>query len=93
MGFSRQEYWSGLPRPPPRGLSNSGTKHMSPEMAGRFFTIEPPGKPHLEGVEGIKMQSLYRILWALEAERAIFKSLQINITMGCQEAEVSQESY
>ena len=25
------------------------------EMAGRFFTIEPPGKPHLEGVEGIKM--------------------------------------
>ena len=47
MGFSRQEYWSGLPFPPPRILSNPGGKPMSPEslaLAGQFFTTEPPGK-------------------------------------------------
>ena len=33
MGFSRQKYWSGAPLPSP------------PELVGRFFTTEPPGKP------------------------------------------------
>ena len=30
MGFSRQEYWSGLPCPPPRDLPNSGIEPMAP---------------------------------------------------------------
>ena len=41
-GFSRQEYWSGLPCPPPGDLPNPGSEPvslMSPELAGRFFTI------------------------------------------------------
>ena len=41
MGFSRQEYWSGLPFPPPGDLPNPGIKPMtpvSPALAGRFFT-------------------------------------------------------
>jgi len=42
MGFSRQEYWSGLPFPPPPGdLPNPGIKPTSlvaPASAGRFFT-------------------------------------------------------
>ena len=41
MGFSRQEYWSGLSCPPPRDLPNPGIKPiflMSPILAGRFFT-------------------------------------------------------
>ena len=41
MGFSRQEYWSGLPCPPPGDLSDPGIKRgslMSPALAGRFFT-------------------------------------------------------
>ena len=42
-GFYRQEYWSGLPFPPPRNLSNPGIKPASPVLAGRFFTTEPPG--------------------------------------------------
>ena len=44
----RQEYWSGLPCPPPGDLSNPGIEPVSPTSpasAGRFFTIEPPGKP------------------------------------------------
>ena len=40
-GFSRQEYWSGLPCPSPRDFPNLGIELaslMSPELAGRFFT-------------------------------------------------------
>ena len=47
MEFSRQEYWSGLPCSLPGDLSNPGIKSMSPALAGRFFTSEPPGKPHV----------------------------------------------
>ena len=41
MGFSRQEYWSGLPCPPPGDLPDAGIQPvslMSPELAGGFFT-------------------------------------------------------
>ena len=41
MGFSRQEYWSGLPFPPPGDLPNPRIKPASlssPTLAGRFFT-------------------------------------------------------
>ena len=41
IGFSRQEYWSGLPCPHPGDLPNPGVKPMSltsPELAGGFFT-------------------------------------------------------
>ena len=44
MGFSRQEYWSGLPCPPPGDLPKPWTEHMSPVLAGRFF-ITSPRKP------------------------------------------------
>ena len=42
MGFSRQEYWSGFPFPPPGDLPDLGTEPTSltsPALAGRFFTI------------------------------------------------------
>ena len=41
MEFSRQEYWSGLPCPPPGDLPYSGIDHKSltsPALVGRFFT-------------------------------------------------------
>ena len=44
MGFSRQEYWSGLPFPPPGDLLNLGIEPRSsesPALAGGFFTTEP----------------------------------------------------
>ena len=44
MEFSRQEYWSGLPFPPPGDLPNSEIEPESPLLAGGFFTTEPPGK-------------------------------------------------
>jgi len=45
MEFSRQEYWSGLPFPTPEDLPDLGIKPVSPALAGRFFTTEPPGNP------------------------------------------------
>ena len=47
MGFSKQEYWSGLPFPPPGDPPNPGIKpHLLCLLqAGSFFTIVPPGKP------------------------------------------------
>ena len=45
MGFSRQEYWNGLPFPSPGDVPYLGVKPSSPALAGRFFTTEPPGKP------------------------------------------------
>ena len=39
MGFSRQEYWSGLPFPSPGCLTDPGIEPRSPNITGRFFTI------------------------------------------------------
>ena len=43
--FSRQECCSGLPFSPSEGLPDPGIKPVSPALAGRFFTTEPPRKP------------------------------------------------
>ena len=48
MGFSRLEYWSGLPLPSPlEDLPNPIIKPESPALAGRFFTTLLPRKAHL----------------------------------------------
>ena len=45
MGFSRQEYWSGLPFPSPGDLLNPGIELRSPTLQADALTSEPPGKP------------------------------------------------
>ena len=48
MEFSRQEYWSGSPFSTPGDPPDPGIKPtsiVSPALAARFFTTEPPGKP------------------------------------------------
>ena len=45
MGFSRQEYWSGLPFPSPGDLSNPGIEPWSPALQADALSSEPPGKP------------------------------------------------
>ena len=44
MGFSRQEYWSGLPCPPPGNLPNPEIKPRSPALQADSLPSEPPGK-------------------------------------------------
>ena len=46
MGFSRQEYWSGLPFPSPGDLPDPGIEHGSPALEADALTSEPPGKPY-----------------------------------------------
>ena len=46
MGFSRQEYWSGLPFPSPGDLPDSGIEPGSPALQADALTSEPPGKPY-----------------------------------------------
>ena len=44
MGFSRQEYWSGLPCSPPGDLPNPGIEPGSPRLQVDSSPSEPPGK-------------------------------------------------
>ena len=44
MGFSRQEYWSGLPFPTPGNLPHPGIESEASALASKFSIIEPPGK-------------------------------------------------
>ena len=44
MGFSRQEYWSGLPFLSPGDLPNPGIEPGSPSFQADALTSEPPGK-------------------------------------------------
>ena len=47
MGFSRQEDWGGLPRPPPGDLPHPGIEPWSPSLQVDFLPFQLPGKPHL----------------------------------------------
>ena len=48
MGFSRQEYWSGLPFPSPGDLPDPGIEPRSPTLQADALTSEPPGKLELK---------------------------------------------
>ncbi|XP_060982174.1 methionine-R-sulfoxide reductase B2, mitochondrial isoform X2 [Dama dama] len=68
MGFSRQEYWSRLPLPPPWDLPDTGFEPTSPALADGFFTTELPGC-HRQG--GLNNRHL--LLTVLEAEKSKIK--------------------
>jgi len=50
VGFSRQEYWSGLPLPTPGDLPKPGiklTSLVSPALEVGSLPLSPPGKPYI----------------------------------------------
>ena len=53
MGFSRQEYWSGLPSPPPGDLPDPGIKPRSPASPALQDSLptETSGKPLFLGID------------------------------------------
>ena len=55
MGFSRQDYWSGLPFPSSGDLPDPGIEPGSPAFQADALTSEPPGKPkwHCEPSEKV----------------------------------------
>ena len=65
-GFSRQEYWGGLPCPPPGDLPNPGIEPRSPELQADSSPSEPPEKPN--GVGSLSL--LQRIFLTQESNWA-----------------------
>ena len=57
MGFSRQEYSSGLPFPSPGDRPDHGIEPGSPVLEADALTSEPPGKPWWVG----RVDSAYRL--------------------------------
>ena len=51
--FSRQEYWNGLPGPPPRDLLNPRIESRSPTFQADSLPSKPPGKPKNTGVSSL----------------------------------------
>ena len=49
MGFSRQEYWSGVPLPSPGDLPDPGIELGSPALQADALTSEPLGKSLAQG--------------------------------------------
>ena len=66
LGFSRQEYWSALPFPPPGDLPDPGIEPMSPispALASGYFTTVPNGKLVLYSRTLVFIHSIYTILY------------------------------
>ena len=68
LGFSRLEYWSGLPFPSPGDLPNPGIEPGSPTFQADALTSEPPGKSEAlhknhraQGVQISSVQSLSHV--------------------------------
>ena len=71
LGFSIQEYWSGLPFPPPGDLPDPGIEtgsHASPALAGRFLITETLGKPQINYT--LKKKKITLAMWKRCGERA-----------------------
>ena len=51
MGFSRQEYWTGVPLPSPVDLPDPGIEHGSPTFQADALPSEPPGKSDIFQIE------------------------------------------
>ena len=71
-GFSRQEYWSGLPGPSPGALPDPGTEPTAPALAGGCFSTEPSGKPSILA---------WRIPWAVRGHRDLNTTERLSLTL------------
>ena len=71
MGFSRQEYWSGLPFPSLGDLLDPWIEPASPVLAGRIFTTEPLGKLRVLTSYHVITDSLVFLLWEFNFETGV----------------------
>ena len=70
MGFSRQEYWSGLSFPAPGDLPDPGLETASPALQANSLLTEPPGKPYIY---------VYSLWFGLPSFMSLFIHWSINI--------------
>ena len=91
MGFSRQEYWSGLPCPPPGDFPHPGIEPRSPTLQVDSLPSKPPGKPYM--ISTLNLRNLFHICdklryfpatkhipyWKNCAKSSLYKWLSITI--------------
>ena len=75
MGFSRQDYWSGLPFPSPGDIPDPSIKPVSPALTGKFFTTEPLGKPIDVLSYRLKIYVHIWHSWAKYPNKIVYRSL------------------
>ena len=85
-GFSRQEYWSGLPCPPPADVPNPGIQPRSPVLQVDSVLSEPPAKPMNIGVGSLSL--LQGIFLAQELNCGLLHCRQILYQLSYQEAPI-----
>ena len=86
VGFSKQEYWSGLPCPLPGDFPDTGIKPRSPTLQANSLPSEPPGKPEVKYTAWyfFQLQSSKQVCWFPDTD--IFKAsrqkgLSISLTL------------
>ena len=87
VGFSRQEYWSGLPSLPPKDLSNPGIQSRSPALQANSLPSEPPGKSKNTG--GGNLSLLQWIFPTQELNQGLLHCRQILYQLSYQESDTS----
>ena len=85
-GFSRQEYWSELPCPPPGDLPNPGIEPSSPSLRADSLSAEPPGKPKNTGVSSVSL--LQGIVLTQESNRDLLYCRWILYQQSYQESQL-----
>ena len=71
MGFSRQEYWSGLSFPSPGGLPNPGMEPRSPALQADALTSESPGMFSVHGILQAKVLEWASIPFSKSESRSV----------------------
>ena len=71
MGFSRHEYWSGLPFPSPGDLPDPGIEPRSPSLEADALTSEPPGKM-IQNLENKMALQINRLETRIEKRQKMF---------------------
>ena len=79
--FSRQEYWSGLPCPPPGDLPTLGIEARSPTLWADSLSVESQGKPKNTGVGSLSL--LQGIFPTQESNRGLLSCRQILYQLSC----------
>ena len=77
MGFSRQEYWSGLPFPPPGDLPDPGINPSSTVLVGKFFTNSKIKVVHWEAVDFKPQHTPVGFAWTSRFNPSLLFNLQV----------------
>ena len=80
MEFFRQEYWSGLPFPPPGNLPNPGIEPVSPTLAGGFFTTKPLGSL-TDYMQKAKKREVDEHFCVSQSARHVLNELQMRLAL------------